>query len=95
MKNRMKKIGNFLLAVAMLLMLSYLSGCQVDFDGGMYRTPRVSTKLLYKGADETENHARSRDTGTFGTGNSFGMVESPTDNRQGWGLGSKSGTDKE
>lgn len=64
-----------------------LTGCQFDVDGGIYRTPRVSAKLMYKGEDETANHSASRDTGTFGTGNSFGMMESPTSNRKSTSFG--------
>ena len=74
----------------LLLLLSIASlfaGCQFDIDGGVYRTPRVSAKVMYKGEDETANHSASRDTGTFGTGNSFGMMESPTNNRKSTSFG--------
>ena len=79
----MKKLLNVILAVVMLLGVSFLAGCQVDFDGGTYSTPRISAKLLR----ETEG-AESRDTGTFGTGHSVIMTEQATSNRQSkkWGL---------
>jgi len=92
----MKRIGQKIIVVIITVVMwgivTLMAGCQFDVDGGVYRTPRVSAKLMYKGEDETANHAASRDTGTFGTGNSFGMIESPTKNRQssGWGLGSQS-----
>ena len=72
----------FILVTLLAVFAATSIGCQVDCDLGMYRCPRFSTKALYKGQDETINHSRSRDSGTFGTGNSFGMTESPTDNRR-------------
>jgi len=63
-----------------IFMVLWLSGCQMDMDLGTYATPRLSTKIFYKGESETVNHQKGRDTGVFGNGHTVTISERANSN---------------